>query len=53
MYVIITMYHQKIEIQTENFKIIDEVQKLNKQVQHLTARRIYPECTFYGLEKML
>lgn len=47
------MYHQKIEIQTEHSKIIDEVQKLNKQVQHLTAIRIYPECAFYGLQKML
>lgn len=49
MYVIITRYHQKIEIQTEHSKIIDEVQKPNKQVQHVTAIRIYPECAFYGL----
>ena len=52
------MYHQKIEsrmkeIQTEHSKILDEVQKLNKQVQDLTARRIYLEGAFYELEKML
>ena len=50
--------HQKIEsrmkeIQTEHSKILDEVQKLNKQVQDLTARRIYLEGAFYELEKML
>lgn len=58
MEVIITMDHQKIEsrmkeIQTEHSKILDEVQKLNKQVQDLTARRIYLEGAFYELEKML
>lgn len=52
------MDHQKIEsrmkeIQTEHSKILDEVQKLNKQVQDLTARRIYLEGAFYELEKML
>lgn len=52
------MYHQKIEsrmkeIQTEHSKILDEVQKLNKQVQDLTARRIYLEGAFYELEKMM
>lgn len=51
------MDHQKIEsrmkeIQTEHSKILDEVQKLNKQVQDLTARRIYLEGAFYELEKM-
>lgn len=58
MEVNITMDHQKIEsrmkeIQTEHSKILDEVQKLNKQVQDLTARRIYLEGAFYELEKML
>lgn len=58
MEVTITMDHQKIErrmkeIQTEHSKILDEVQKLNKQVQDLTARRIYLEGAFYELEKML
>lgn len=58
MEVIITMYHQKIEsrmkeIQTEHSKILDEVQKLNKQMQDLTARRIYLEGAFYELENML
>lgn len=53
-----TMDHQKIEsrmkeIQIEHSKILDEVQKLNKQVQDLTARRIYLEGAFYELEKML
>lgn len=52
------MDHQKIEsrmkeIQTEHSKILDEVQKLNKQVQNLTARRIYLEGAFYELEKMM
>ena len=52
------MDHQKIEnrmkeIQTEHSKILDEVQKLNKQMQDLTARRIYLEGAFYELEKML
>lgn len=52
------MDHQKIEsrmkeIQTEHSKILDEVQKLNKQVQDLTARRIYLEGAFYELENML
>ena len=52
------MDHQKIEsrmkeIQTEHSKILDEVQKLNKQVQDLTARRIYLEGAFYELEKMM
>lgn len=51
------MDHQKIEsrmkeIQTEHSKILDEVQKLNKQVQDLTARKIYLEGAFYELEKM-
>ena len=41
------------EIQQEHSKIIDEIQKLNKQVQDLTARRIYLEGAFYELEKML
>ena len=41
------------EIQTGHSKIFDEVQKLNKQVQDLTARRIYLEGAFYELEKML
>lgn len=40
------------EIQTEHSKILDEVQKLNKQVQDLTARKIYLEGAFYELEKM-
>lgn len=58
MEVIITMDHQKIEsrmkeIQTEHSKILDEVQKLNKQMQDLTARRIYLEGAFYELENML
>lgn len=58
MEVNISMDHQKIEsrmkeIQTEHSKILDEVQKLNKQVQDLTARRIYLEGAFYELEKML
>ena len=58
MEVNITMDHHKIEsrmkeIQTEHSKILDEVQKLNKQVQDLTARRIYLEGAFYELEKML
>lgn len=58
MGVVITMDHQKIEnrmkeIQTEHSKILDEVQKLNKQMQDLTARRIYLEGAFYELEKML
>lgn len=58
MGVIITMDHQKIEsrmkeIQTEHSKILDEVQKLNKQMQDLTARRIYLEGAFYELENML
>lgn len=58
MEVVITMDHQKIEnrmkeIQTEHSKILDEVQKLNKQMQDLTARRIYLEGAFYELEKML
>ena len=58
MEVTITMDHQKIEsrmkeIQTEHSKILDEVQKLNKQVQDLTARRIYLEGAFYELENML
>lgn len=52
------MDRQKIEsrmkeIQTEHSKILDEVQKLNKQVQDLTARRIYLEGAFYELENML
>lgn len=52
------MDHQKIEsrmkeIQTEHSKILDEVQKLNKQMQDLTARRIYLEGAFYELENML
>lgn len=52
------MDHQKIEsrmkeIQMEHSKILDEVQKLNKQVQDLTARRIYLEGAFYELEKMM
>ena len=52
------MDHQKIEsrmkeIQIEHSKILDEVQKLNKQVQDLTARRIYLEGAFYELEKMM
>lgn len=41
------------EIQQEHSKILDEIQKLNKQVQDLTARRIYLEGAFYELEKML
>lgn len=58
MEVTTTMDHQKIEsrmkeIQTEHSKILDEVQKLNKQVQDLTARRIYLEGAFYELEKMM
>ena len=58
MEVIITMYRQKIEsrmkeIQTEHSKILDEVQKLNKQMQDLAARRIYLEGAFYELENML
>ena len=58
MEVITIMDHQKIEsrmkeIQTEHSKILDEVQKLNKQVQDLTARRIYLEGAFYELENML
>lgn len=58
MEVIITMDRQKIEsrmkeIQTEHSKILDEVQKLNKQMQDLTARRIYLEGAFYELENML
>lgn len=58
MEVIITMDHQKIEsrmkeIQTEHSKILDEVQKLNKQMQDLIARRIYLEGAFYELENML
>lgn len=58
MEVVITMDHQKIEnrmkeIQTEHSKILDEVQKLNKQMQDLTARRIYLEGAFYELERML
>ena len=58
MEVITIMDRQKIEsrmkeIQTEHSKILDEVQKLNKQVQDLTARRIYLEGAFYELEKML
>lgn len=52
------MENQKIEtrmkeIQEEHSKILDEVQKLNKQVQDLTARRIYLEGAFYELENML
>lgn len=48
------MDHQKIEsrmkeIQTEHSKILDEIQKLNKQVQDLTARKIYLEGAFYEL----
>ena len=58
MEVTIIMDHQKIEsrmkeIQAEHSKILDEVQKLNKQVQDLTARRIYLEGAFYELEKMM
>lgn len=58
MEVTIIMDHQKIEnrmkeIQAEHSKILDEVQKLNKQVQDLTARRIYLEGAFYELEKMV
>lgn len=58
MEVIAIMDRQKIEsrmkeIQAEHSKILDEVQKLNKQVQDLTARRIYLEGAFYELEKML
>lgn len=58
MEVITIMDRQKIEsrmkeIQTEHSKILDEVQKLNKQVQDLTATRIYLEGAFYELEKML
>ena len=41
------------EIQQEHSKILDEIQKLNKQVQDLTARRIYLEGAFYELENML
>lgn len=58
MEVIITMDHQKIEsrmkeIQTEHSRILDEIQKLNKQVQDLTARKIYLEGAFYELENIL
>lgn len=37
------------EIQQEHSKILDEIQKLNKQVQDLTARKIYLEGAFYEL----
>lgn len=37
------------EIQREHSKILDEIQKLNKQVQDLTARKIYLEGAFYEL----
>ena len=52
------MDHQKIEsrmkeIQTEHSRILDEIQKLNKQVQDLTARKIYLEGAFYELENIL
>lgn len=48
------MDKQKIEsrlkaIQQEHSKILDEIQKLNKQVQDLTARKIYLEGAFYEL----
>lgn len=37
------------EIQQEHSKILDEIQKLNKQVQDLTTRKIYLEGAFYEL----
>ena len=37
------------EIQQEHSKILNEIQKLNKQVQDLTARKIYLEGAFYEL----
>lgn len=48
------MDKQKIEsrmkaIQQEHSKILDEIQKLNKQVQDLTTRKVYLEGAFYEL----
>ncbi len=37
------------EIQQEHSKILDEIQKLNKQVQDLTTRKVYLEGAFYEL----
>ena len=37
------------ELQQEHSKILDEIQKLNKQVQDLTTRKVYLEGAFYEL----